>query len=75
MKTLGQYLYHHLDGFACAKLLALYPDNDAVKILKAEYPTAEVWDLLAQALYSGSKPKLPQIDLNKSGIYPAVEEE
>ena len=75
MSTLAQYLFKELDGFACAKLLALYPENDAVKMLQAMCPDAQPWELLAQALYSGSKPVLPKVNLNHGGIYPAIEEE
>lgn len=75
MKTLSQFLWLNLSTGACEALLNLYPNNDAVKILKSECPNAEPWDLLAQALYSGAKPILPKFDANRSGIYPAIEEE
>lgn len=75
MKTLSQYLHKALCRNQAEYLLILYPNNDAVKILKHECPNADIWDLLAAALYSGSKPELPKIDLNAGGIYPAVEEQ
>lgn len=75
MKTLAEYLWRHLKPIQVIALLELYPDNDAVTILKAECPNAEIWDLLAQALYSGAKPIIPKFDGNKGGIYPAIEED
>lgn len=75
MNTLAEYLWMHLSEWEAQHLLLLYPNNDAVKILLAECPEATYCDLLAQALYSGAKPILPKFDANKSGIYPAIEEE
>ena len=75
MHTLAQFLHATLKHHEATRLLSLYPNCDAVKILESEYPNLEVWDRLAQALYSGQKPTLPKYDiLARSGIYPAVEE-
>lgn len=75
MKTLSHYLALVLDEPHAYHLLKLYPDNDAAKILKAEYPDADDFDLLAAAIQSGAKPILPKINVNKGGRYPAIKED
>ena len=72
--TLAQFLYFNLDDETCAKLLELDPDNPAANSLKNLIPGVSQYELLATCLYSGCPAMLPKFDMEKGGVWPAIEE-